>query len=96
MARVRYDHIHKYMGVNINKRQYRCIIEGCTHIISASLLLGRKAACTTCGEELTVGEENLRRRYIAHINCDEAKAKPAAQGSLFEETAEGILGKLKL
>lgn len=68
MSRSTYDHLHKYTAVNSRRKTYRCTVPDCPHSISASMLLNRKAACNTCGTDIIVSAEHLRRSNICCIS----------------------------
>lgn len=69
MAKNNYDHHHNYRTVNSKHKIYRCIVEGCPHSIVASLLIGRRAGCTTCGGVFIVTKDHLRRANLTCIGC---------------------------
>lgn len=73
MSRSNYDHQHTYTATNVRRKSYRCTVPDCPHSIAASHLLNRKAACSSCGNEITVTAEHLRRSNITCINTGCAK-----------------------
>lgn len=69
LARNSYDHFHIYKALNADHKSYRCMVEGCPHIISFSMLMGRKAGCSTCEGTFTVLKEHNRRTNLTCIGC---------------------------
>lgn len=71
MSRTLYKHNHQYKAVTPERKSYRCTVGDCPHVITASLLPGRKSECPACGNVLTITADNLKRITIACIGCGE-------------------------
>lgn len=96
MSKTSYDHDHIYIAVSKSHKQYRCLHPGCTHIITAAHLVGRKAKCHNCGEPLIVDVAMLRNTYITHNGCGREKFMPNLVSEDKPLDVAGLLSKVSI
>ncbi len=55
--------IHKYQRTTLGKNFliYRCMVPGCSHYVSAKLMLNRICECWRCGNPMVID------KYSAHL-----------------------------
>lgn len=85
MSRKTYDHVHTYERIGIGKL-FRCIILGCPHSISATLLTGRSARCPKCEQPFTIETKHLLYKKVKCTDCVQPKktTKEVKQAMLAE------------
>jgi len=75
---MKYDHIHKYMRVNLGKNGYvvfKCMIPGCPHYIRRELAVGRQSICWRCGRPMTLTMANTLLKKPHHLDCRREEIK---------------------
>lgn len=76
MSQTNYNHLHRYEAVTAEKRSFRCLIAGCRHVITKSLIVGRICECYSCGESMEVTDDRVKNKHIAHKDCHPNSPKP--------------------
>jgi hypothetical protein len=74
---------HPHLLVLINKKTWKCALEGCgffVHLGLAHVLIGKQAICWNCEERFVVSEESLKEEKPRCLECktgigDDAIAK---------------------
>lgn len=58
-------HVHQYRRATLGKDYliYKCVLPGCTHYISADLIIGKKNKCWRCGDD------HIISRKLAKPHC---------------------------
>jgi hypothetical protein len=62
-------HPHMYAAINQRRKQYKCVVVNCTHLMAATHMEGRQAKCHFCPKTFTVTKDHLRRARISCIGC---------------------------
>ena len=69
-------HLHRYVRSRTRKDIYRCVHPDCTHYNRADLIVGKRAECSKCGEEMLIEELQALRyktKYLTCLNCSKSK-----------------------
>ena len=85
-------HIHKYVRKKFGSKGfiiYRCILPGCTHFISADLIIGRESICNKCDKPFII-TINLALARPHCIDCTKGrKSDISILSSLHKILTEG-------
>jgi hypothetical protein len=66
-------HVHTYIRYKARPNWYRCAAPNCTHHIDKEVLLGKLSLCNSCGAEMILSREDLRRAKPKCLNCSDTK-----------------------
>lgn len=90
-------HTHRYERVDIGVSKeyfvYRCTLPDCSHYLSESLVIGRKAICWRCGEEFVLTKNLLFKKPHCE-DCIERKTDDATKEKVDKLLSEFIIPAL--
>ena len=67
-------HLHEYMRSSGSKNIYRCTDPDCTHYQQKEFLLGKRARCGKCKNEMILTKDQLKNRVPSCMNCSKSRA----------------------
>ena len=90
-AELKPKHLHEYMRSSGSKNIYRCVDPDCTHYQSKEFLIGKRARCYKCKNEMLLNKSQLSNKVPVCLEC--SKSKSAKRVKDVRGFLEGILPK---
>ena len=87
-------HLHEYMRSSSNKDIYRCVDPDCTHYQQKEFLVGKRARCHKCKNDMILTKDQLMNKIPSCMNC--SKSRVAKRVKDVRGFLEEILPKEKL
>lgn len=71
------NHIHSYIKFKKRPGFFRCNSPDCTHFIERDAILNKLSLCTSCGNQMILTREDLRRAKPKCLDCANTKKAKA-------------------
>jgi len=73
-AELKPKHLHEYMRSSGSKNIYRCMDPDCTHYQQKEFLVGKRAICHKCKNDMILTKDQLKNRIPSCMNCSKSRA----------------------